>query len=72
MLFCLLARYLLTNCDRRSGDYRLLHLLPGIRNGHDLSAIILAETLSGLDEVPGRPDSHFSRSPLLLQVSPCF
>ena len=45
VLFCLLARYLLISYDSRRGDYRLLHLLPGIRNGHDPSAVIWAETL---------------------------
>ena len=72
MLFYLIARFLLTGCDSKRGDYRLLHLLPGIRHGHDLSAIILAETLRGLEDVYGRPGSRFLGSPLLLQVSPCF
>ena len=72
VLFCLLARFLLTGCDSKRGDYQLLHLLPGIRNGHDLSAIILAETLRGLDDVQGRPSRRFLGSPLLLQVPPCF
>ena len=72
VLFCLLARFLLTGCDSKRGDYRLLHLLPGIRNGHDSSAIILAETLRGLDDVQGKSSHRFSGSPLLLQVSLCF
>ena len=72
VLFCLIARFLLTSCNSKRGDYRLLHILPGIRHGHDLSAIILAETLRSLDDVQGRPGSRFSGSPLLLQVSLCF
>ena len=70
VLFCLLARFLLIGCDSKRGDYRLLHLLPGIRNGHDLSTVILGETLRGLDEVQGRPSRRFLGSPLLLQVPP--
>ena len=69
MLFCLLAKYLIIGRDGRHGDYRLLHLLSGIRNGHDLSVIILAETLWDLDVVQGNPNGRFLGSPLLLQVS---
>ena len=67
--FCTYAQFLLVSS---SGDCdpKIMHILDQVESGFNPMPVILAETLTGLDNLPLA--HRFAGSPLLLEVNPLF
>ena len=67
--FCIYAQFLLVS---PSGDCdpKIMHILDQVESGFNPMPVILAETLTGLDNLPLA--HRFAGSPLLLEVNPLF
>ena len=65
--FCIYAQFLLVS-PFGDCDPKIMHILDQVESGFNPMPVILAETLTGLDNLP--LVHRFAGSPLLLEVNP--